>query len=59
MTPTLSIIVPCYNEEKTIRTLLDAIFAQTYPLEKMEVVIRHPEQVGHSSKSGRHYFNEV
>ena len=28
-------------------------------VEKMEVVIRHPEQVGHSSKSGRHYFNEV
>eukprot|EP00986_Skeletonema_menzelii_P010664 scaffold5276_cov180-Skeletonema_menzelii.AAC.3 len=25
----------------------------------MEVVNRHPEQVGHSSKSGRHYFNEV
>jgi len=28
-------------------------------VEKMEVVIRHPDQVGHSSKSGRHYFNEV
>ena len=26
---------------------------------KMEVAIRHPEQVGHSSKSGRHYSNEV
>ena len=39
MTPTLSIIIPCYNEEKTIRTLLDAILAQTYPREKMEVVI--------------------
>mmetsp|Transcript_35066 Transcript_35066/g.51577 ORF Transcript_35066/g.51577 Transcript_35066/m.51577 type:complete len:135 (-) Transcript_35066:12-416(-) len=30
-----------------------------YAVEKMEVVIRHPEQVGHSSKSGRHYSNEV
>eukprot|EP00984_Skeletonema_dohrnii_P020269 scaffold9824_cov130-Skeletonema_dohrnii-CCMP3373.AAC.1 len=27
-------------------------------VEKIEVVIRHPEQVGHSSKSSRHYFNE-
>lgn len=37
--PTVSIIVPCYNEESTIRQLLYAIFAQTYPLEKMEVII--------------------
>ena len=28
-------------------------------VKKMEVAIRHPEQVGHSSKSGRHYSNEV
>eukprot|EP00984_Skeletonema_dohrnii_P007558 scaffold2754_cov125-Skeletonema_dohrnii-CCMP3373.AAC.2 len=28
-------------------------------VEKMEDVIRHPEQVGHSSKSGRHYSNEI
>jgi glycosyltransferase involved in cell wall biosynthesis len=39
MTPTVSIIVPCYNEEKRIRSLLDAIFAQTYPREKMDVTI--------------------
>jgi succinoglycan biosynthesis protein ExoA len=39
MPPTVSIIVPCFNEEKTIRILLDAIFVQTYPLEELEVVI--------------------
>jgi len=39
MPPTVSIIIPCYNEEKTIQTLLDAIFAQTYPREQMEVII--------------------
>jgi hypothetical protein len=32
---------------------------QMHAVEKMEVVIRHLEQVGHSSKSGRHYSNEV
>jgi succinoglycan biosynthesis protein ExoA len=37
--PFVSIIVPCYNEEATIRQLLDAVLAQTYPREKMEVVI--------------------
>ena len=39
MTPTISIIVPCLNEEKTIRILLDAVFAQTYPIAEMEVII--------------------
>jgi len=39
MPPKVSIIVPCYNEEATIRHLLDSILAQTYPREQMEVVI--------------------
>jgi succinoglycan biosynthesis protein ExoA len=39
MRPKVSIIVPCYNEEATIRHLLDSILAQTYPREQMEVVI--------------------
>jgi glycosyltransferase involved in cell wall biosynthesis len=37
--PFVSIIVPCYNEEATIRKLLEALRSQTYPLSKMEVVI--------------------
>jgi glycosyltransferase involved in cell wall biosynthesis len=37
--PFTSIIVPCYNEEKTIRHLLDAILAQTYQLAQMELII--------------------
>jgi len=39
MKPTVSIIVPCYNEQETIRLLLDAICAQDYPLDRLEVVI--------------------
>ncbi len=39
MPPTVSIVVPCFNEEKRIRILLDAIFTQTYPLELMDVTI--------------------
>ena len=39
MKPTVSIIVPCYNEQATIRFLLDAILAQTYPRAQMEVII--------------------
>jgi glycosyltransferase involved in cell wall biosynthesis len=39
MNPSVSIIVPCYNEEATIRHLLEAVLAQTYPHEQMELVI--------------------
>ncbi len=37
--PFVSIVVPCYNEEATIRKLLEALLAQTYPLANMEVII--------------------
>lgn len=39
MQPVVSIIVPCFNEEATIAGLLEAILAQSYPVEQMEVVI--------------------
>lgn len=37
--PKVSLIIPCYNEEKTIRLLLEAILAQSFPLEDLEVII--------------------
>lgn len=37
--PTVSIIVPCFNEQATIRSLLEAVYAQTYPRAEMEVII--------------------
>ena len=39
MQPFVSIIVPCYNEEKTIHYLLSAVLQQTYPLGQMELII--------------------
>jgi succinoglycan biosynthesis protein ExoA len=39
MKPSVSIVIPCFNEERTIRDLLTAICAQTYPISKLEVVI--------------------
>lgn len=35
----VSIIIPCYNERRTIGSLLEAIYKQTYPLGDLEVVI--------------------
>ncbi len=35
----VSVIVPCYNEEARIQTLLEAIYGQSYPISQIEVVI--------------------
>jgi len=37
--PKVSVIVPVYNEEKTIRLLLQSLYQQTYPLAEMEIVL--------------------
>lgn len=37
--PLVSIIVPCYNEQATIRLLLEALYIQTQPRQEMEVII--------------------
>ena len=37
--PTVSIIIPCYNEEKTIGFLLNAIKKQIYPMSNIEIII--------------------
>jgi len=39
MSPKVSIIVPCYNEQSTIRVLLDALYEQTYSRAEMEVIV--------------------
>lgn len=35
----VSVIIPCYNEEKTIQALLNALAGQTYPVDDFDVVI--------------------
>lgn len=37
--PFVSIVVPCYNEQRTIRLLLDAVYNQTYPRRQIEVIL--------------------
>lgn len=37
--PIVSIIIPCYNEQETIASLLTAIYQQTYPLKLIEVIV--------------------
>ncbi len=35
----VSVIVPCFNEEETIVSLLNALYRQAWPLDSMEVII--------------------
>lgn len=49
MPSSVSIIIPCYNEEKRIGFLLDAILAQTYPRALLDVTISD----GHSTDGTR------
>lgn len=37
--PTVSMLVPCYNEEKTLEQTVLSLLGLTYPKEKLEVVI--------------------
>ncbi len=39
MSPKVSIVVPCYNEQSTIRLLLEALREQTFPRAEMEVIV--------------------
>lgn len=39
----VSVIIPCYNEQRTIKPLLDGLLGQTFPAENMEVVIADGE----------------
>lgn len=49
-TPEVSIIIPCLNEEKTITELLTAILHQTFPIEKLEVLISDGISVDNTRK---------
>ncbi len=46
--PIVSIIVPCYNEQATIRMVLEALYQQTYPRHEMEVIIADGMSTDHT-----------
>ncbi len=37
--PLVSVIIPCLNEKKTIEQVLTAFLQQTYPIDRMEVIV--------------------
>jgi cellulose synthase/poly-beta-1,6-N-acetylglucosamine synthase-like glycosyltransferase len=37
--PTVTIIVPCWNEEKTLRKTIQSIFSLSYPKDKLKIIL--------------------
>ncbi|MCK9422557.1 MAG: glycosyltransferase family 2 protein [Bacteroidales bacterium] len=48
MDPFVTIIVPCFNEEKYIRSLLDNILEQDYPSDRYEVFVIDGMSIDHT-----------
>jgi succinoglycan biosynthesis protein ExoA len=46
--PKVSIVIPCYNEQSTIRLLLGALREQTFPRAEMEVIIADGMSTDHT-----------
>ncbi|MBM3124395.1 MAG: glycosyltransferase family 2 protein [Chloroflexi bacterium] len=58
MTIPVSIIVPCRNEEKTIRHLLESIISQTYPMEKLELILSDAQSTDKTLEVVRQFQRE-
>jgi len=56
--PKVSIIVPCYNEEKTIGLLLRAIQKQDYPQSNIEIVIADSLSTDTTKEKISEFINE-
>ena len=54
----VSVIIPCYNEEKRILSLLEAIKTQTYPLNLLEIVISDGQSTDQTIKIIREFIRE-
>jgi glycosyltransferase involved in cell wall biosynthesis len=58
MTIPVSIIVPCRNEEKTIRQMLESIISQTYPKEKLELILSDAQSTDKTLEVVRQFQSE-
>ena len=53
--PSVSIVVPCYNEEATLAGTLNSLLALTYPADKLEVVVVDDGSQDHTGEIASSY----
>ena len=56
--PKVCIVVPCFNEEKTIAYSVDSLLALSYPKEKMEVFTVDDGSTDNTYATALHYVND-
>lgn len=55
--PTVAIIVPCYNEEKTVATTIDSLLNLEYPKDKIEIVVIDDGSIDNTWQELQRYQN--
>ena len=58
-TPSVSIIIPCFNEETWIRKTIHSCINQDYPLDKLEVIIVDDKSTDNSLQICKDYVQEI
>jgi poly-beta-1,6-N-acetyl-D-glucosamine synthase len=53
--PTVSMLVPCFNEERTLAGTIDSLLALDYPTEKLEIVVIDDGSKDATASIGREY----
>jgi len=53
--PTISVIIPCFNGEHRLPILLDSIKMQTYPQDKIEIIVVDDDSIDDTIKIAKEY----
>lgn len=53
--PSVSMLVPCYNEEKTLGKTIESLLALDYPADKLEIVVVDDGSRDNTAAIGREY----
>jgi len=56
--PSISVVIPCFNEEKNISKCLSAIFGSDYPKNKMEIIVVDDGSTDQTIKIAKSFFKK-
>ncbi|RLI71486.1 hypothetical protein DRO97_09820 [Archaeoglobales archaeon] len=59
MMPTVSVVIPTYNSEKTLKQCLESIVNQDYPKEKIEIILADGGSTDRTLEIARKYTDKI